>query len=82
VLVKKRIRLFMEKFAAYLSHCTHPSNDANKGTSYAVTLVFLEINNTKQVFQKEEVENLVIEVAKGNETKVRIAKSLQDGALG
>lgn len=72
-----------EKAAAYLYHliCNHPFNDANKRTGYAVTLVFLEVNNAKQVFTKEDLENLVIEVAKGKETKERITKFLKNGSL-
>jgi len=72
-----------EKAAAYLYHlvCNHPFNDANKRTGFAVTLVFLEVNSVKQAFQKEDLENLVIEVAKGKETKERIAKFLKYGSL-
>lgn len=73
-----------EKAAAYLYHlvCNHPFNDANKRTGYAVTLVFLEVNNAKQIFKKEDLESLVIEVAKGKETKERIIKFLKHGSLG
>lgn len=72
-----------EKAAAYLYHlvCNHPFNDANKRTGYAVTLVFLEVNNAKQIFKKEDLENLVIEVAKGKETKEQITKFLNHGSL-
>lgn len=70
-----------EKAAVYLYHlvCNHPFNDANKRTGYAVTLVFLEVNNAKKNFRKEDLENLVIEVAKGNETKKGITKFLETG---
>lgn len=72
-----------EKAAAYLYHlvCNHPFNDGNKRTGYAVTLIFLEVNKAKQVFKKEDLENLVIEVAKGRETKKRITKFLETGSL-
>jgi death-on-curing protein len=72
-----------EKAAAYLYHlvCNHPFNDANKRTGYAVTLVFLEVNNAKQIFKKEELENLVVEIAKGKETKERITKFLETGSV-
>lgn len=72
-----------EKAAAYLYHliCNHPFNDANKRTGYLVTLVFLEANNVKQLFKKEGLEHLVIEVAKGKETKERIANFLEHGSL-
>lgn len=72
-----------EKAAAYLYHlvCNHPFNDANKRTRFTVTLVFLEVNNAKQAFQKEDLENLVIEVAKGKENKERITRFLKYGSL-
>jgi death-on-curing protein len=72
-----------EKAAAYLYHlvCNHPFNDANKRTGFSVTLVFLEVNSAKQAFQKQDLENLVIEVAKGKETKERITKFLKYGSL-
>lgn len=72
-----------EKAAAYLYHlvCNHAFNDANKRTGYAATLVFLELNNIKQIFKKEDLELLVIEVAKGKETKERIAKFLEYGSM-
>lgn len=72
-----------EKAAAYLYHlvCNHPFNDANKRTGYVATLVFLDVNNIKLSFKKKELENLVIEVAKGKETKERIAKFLELGSL-
>ena len=72
-----------EKAAAYLYHlvCNHPFNDANKRTGFAVTLVFLEVNGAKQAFQKKDLENLVIEVAKGKETKERITKFLKHSSL-
>lgn len=52
-----------------------------KELGYAVTLVFLEVNNIKQVFKKEDLERLVIEIAKGKETKERIAKFLEFGFI-
>jgi len=61
--------------------CNHPFNDANKRTGYTATLVFLEINDAKQVFKKEDLENLVIEVAKGEKNKEQIAAFLQDGSM-
>jgi death-on-curing protein len=72
-----------EKAAAYLYHlvCNHPFNDANKRTGYAVTLVFLEVNNAKKVFKKEDLENLVVEIAKGKKTKERITKFLEIGYI-
>lgn len=72
-----------EKAAAYLYHlvCNHPFNDANKRTGYAATLVFLEANHAKQIFKKEDLENLVVEVAKGKAGKEKIAKFLEHGFI-
>lgn len=72
-----------EKAAAYLYHlvCNHPFNDANKRISFTVILVFLEVNNAKQAFKIEDLEDLVIEVAKGKETKKRITRFLKYGSL-
>ena len=72
-----------EKATAYLYHlvCNHPFNDANKRTGYAFMLVFLEVNNAKQFFTKEDLENLVVEIAKGKETKERITKLLETGSI-
>lgn len=70
-----------EKAAAYLYHliCNHPFNDANKRTGYAAALVFLEVNGAKQCFEKEDLENLVIEIAKGKVTKAEITRFLEHG---
>lgn len=70
-----------EKAAVYLYHIVrnHPFNDANKRTGYAVALVFLEVNNAKKRFKKEDLENLVVEVAKGKESKEQIARFLESG---
>lgn len=56
-----------EKTAVYLYPIVrnHPFNDANKRTGYAVSLVFLEVNKAKKLFKKEDLESLVVEVAKG-----------------
>lgn len=72
-----------QKAAAYLYHIVsnHPFNDANKRTGYAVTLVFLESNEAKQSFEKEDLEDLVLEVAKGQISKEEIAAFLEFGIL-
>lgn len=72
-----------EKAAVYLYHlvCNHPFNDANKRTGYAVTMVFLEVNKVKKVFKKEDLEDLVVEVAKRKESKERVARFLESGCL-
>lgn len=71
------------KASAYLYHliCNHPFNDANKRTGYTATLVFLEINEVKQIFKKEDFEALVLEAAKGKITKEEIARFLERGEL-
>lgn len=68
-----------QKAAAYLFHLVsnHPFNDANKRTGYAATLVFLEVNDAKTSFAKEDFEDLVIEVAKGKVTKEEITRFLE-----
>lgn len=70
-----------EKASAYLYHivCNHPFNDGNKRTGFAVTLIFLEVNDAKQCFKKEDLEDLVIEIAKGGATKEEIARFLEHG---
>ena len=72
-----------EKAAAYLYHivCNHPFNDANKRTGYSATLVFLKANNVKYFFRKEDLEELVLEVAKGKKGKESIKKFLEDGLV-
>jgi death-on-curing protein len=72
-----------EKAAAYLYHltCNHPFNDANKRTALGVTIIFLALNNEPMFFHIEELEWLVVEVAKGTETKERIATFLRTGYL-
>jgi len=74
-----------DKAAAYLFHIVrnHPFNDANKRTGYAVVLVFLEMNDIAQVFKKEDLENITLEVAKGNGAlnKEQIAYFLKHGGL-
>lgn len=72
-----------DKAAAYLYHIVrnHPFNDANKRTGYTVVLVFLTMNNIPQTFKKEELENLTIEVAKGNFEKAEISHFLEHGAM-
>lgn len=72
-----------EKAAVYLYHiiCNHPFNDANKRTGYAVTLVFLKVNNAQQILKRKDLENLVVDIAKGKETKERITKFLEKGCL-
>jgi death-on-curing protein len=59
------------KASVYLYHiiCNHAFNDANKRTAHASAMVFLFANKAKINFKNEELENLVIEVAKGNVSK-------------
>lgn len=62
------------KAAVYLYHIikNHPFNDANKRTGYASALVFLEANNIRIAFEKEDYENLVLGLAKGSMEKDKI----------
>lgn len=62
---------FYEKAAVYMYHlvCNHPFNDANKRTSYALVRVFFIINEINLNFEREALENLVLEVAAGRKTK-------------
>lgn len=72
-----------QKAAVYLYHIiqNHPFNDANKRTGFAVTLVFLEVNDIKIIFKKTDLEKLVIRVASGHVTKESIAHFLEFGNL-
>lgn len=69
------------KAAAYRYHIVrnHPFNDANKRTGYTVFMVFFAMNNVSQMFKKESLEEITIEVAKGNLEKTEISYFLQHG---
>ncbi|MGZ3633689.1 MAG: type II toxin-antitoxin system death-on-curing family toxin [Parachlamydiaceae bacterium] len=70
-----------DKAAAYLYHIVqnHPFNDANKRTGFGATYLFLKANNVRLVFDDVALENLVVEVAKGNKTKKEISYFLEHG---
>lgn len=70
-----------DKAAAYLFHLVqnHPFNDANKRTGFGVAYIFLKANKAPIMFNDEDFENLVIEVAKGKKTKAEIAHFFEYG---
>lgn len=70
-----------EKAAAYLYHIArnHPFIDGNKRTAYFATRVFLEMNDTPKHFKKEDLEEVVIQVAQGNMAKEDLAEFLKTG---
>lgn len=72
-----------DKASVYLYHIisNHAFNDANKRTGYTTVLTFLILNKAVQVFDLKDLEDLAVEVAKGNETKERISKFLSTGCL-
>lgn len=68
-----------DKAAVYLYHIiqNHPFNDANKRTALGVAMIFLNLNNAEIRFFPEDLEYLVVEIAKGNKTKEEIVKWLR-----
>ncbi len=67
-----------DKAAVYLYQivCNHPFNDANKRTGYATVLVFLDVNNTPLKFKKEDLEQLVVELAQGKVSREELSRFL------
>ena len=68
--------------AAILLFCivrNHPFNDANKRTAFLSTILFLKANDVSICFKDEDLENLILEVAKGKHDKEFIAKFLHEG---
>ena len=65
-----------DKAAAYLYHiiCNHPFIDGNKRTGIASTLTFLELNQLIIPFDSFELEELTVQVAKGEVKKEEIAR--------
>ena len=66
---------FIDKASAYLYHivCNHPFIDGNKRTGAATALVFLEMNKIELDFDDKKYEELVVEVAQGNVSKMEIS---------
>ncbi len=56
-----------DKAAAYLFHivCNHPFIDGNKRIGLVTALTFLEINDVILEFDENDLEDLVVRVAKG-----------------
>lgn len=70
-----------DKAAAYLFHIVqnHPFNDGNKRTGFGATYLFLRANKTLILFDDISLENLVVETAKGKNTKKEISYFLEYG---
>lgn len=60
-----------DKAAAYLFHIcqNHPFIDGNKRTAVVSALVFLEDNNVSLSFDEKQLEDLIIQTAKGKADK-------------
>ncbi len=72
-----------DKAAAYLFFivCNHPFCDGNKRTGYLSALIFLEANDIVLILDKNDLENIVIDVANGKVDKKQLAFFLEHGAL-
>ena len=73
-----------DKAGVYLFFITknHPFNDGNKRTAYISTLLFLKGNGYNQInFDSNELENLILEVAKGEKDKENIVAFLEYGFI-
>lgn len=67
-----------EKAAVYIYHitCNHAFNDANKRTAFIAAITFLNLNKVTPAFDYDDLEALVVEVAKGNVSKEQITSFL------
>lgn len=63
-----------EKAAAYLFHIcqNHPFIDGNKRVALVSTLIFLDLNHHSISYREEQLEDLVLSVAKGKIKKEQI----------
>ncbi len=70
-----------DKAAALLFHLiqNHPFNDGNKRTGFSAAYLFLKANKIPILFDDDQYEHLVIEVAKGKRTKEEIAYFFEQG---
>lgn len=59
----------------------HPFTDGNKRTALHSMYVYLIINGFDINASQQEVENLIINVAAGNMTKVELAQWLRDNTI-
>ena len=69
-----------EMAAAYLFHLVqnHPFVDGNKRTGLASAIMFLEHHDRTVRASKQDVENLVLAVARGQLTKAAVAEFFHD----
>ena len=72
---KELYRSIYDKAAAYLFHITrnHPFIDGNKRTAAVAAIIFLKGNDIWICFQKEELEEIGVDVAKGLVEKEELA---------
>jgi len=72
-----------EMAAAYLFHTSqnHPFIDGNKRTALSATLAFLWMNDYEVVADSDELEELVLGVARGEVSKAAIAVFLAQNSL-
>ena len=72
-----------EMAAAYLFHTcqNHPFIDGNKRTALAASLAFLWLNGYEIVADLDELTELVLGVARGENTKADVAVFMQENAL-
>ena len=70
-----------DKAAAYMFYIVrnHPFCDGNKRTGYTAALIFLQANGIDIVFDKEDLEKIVIEVASGKFGKEQLAYFFEHG---
>jgi death on curing protein len=68
-----------EQAAAYAFHIcqNHPFIDGNKRTALATALVFLDLNGIDIDDPKEELYEMMVEVAKGKRSKGEIAETFR-----
>ena len=67
-----------DKASAYLFHIcqNHPFIDGNKRVALVSTLIFLDLNHHSINYNQEQLEDLVLSVAKGKIKKEKIAAFL------
>jgi death on curing protein len=73
----------LEMAAAYLFHIVqnHPFIDGNKRTGTVATIVFLALNGIELQADETQLEQLVIDVAKGKAGKSSVADFLRKNSL-
>lgn len=70
-----------DKAAAYIFFIVrnHPFIDGNKRTGYLAGIIFLKANNIDLMFKKEDLEDIVVDIAKGKYGKEQLAYFLEHG---